>query len=205
MTRAGNCGFPPSPSRYRSACITLTVCDDPHCREAGFEKPSVQPKEMCAGAPLDRRRLRTGTRTSVARPSPYQTSSPRRAEFLATMSRHACDTMSHRYPDPCRAARTGGGRAVASSSPPSAILLIQRWAVLTDTPPALASSDAARDPSLSMIDATRPLTSSQPDPATDQATGTLARNTPPSQHSWVIVITRVRLETCHRMRKLLHR
>lgn len=117
MTRAGNCGFPPSPSRYRSACITLTVCDNPHCRTADFEKPSVQPKEMCAGAPLDRRRLRTGTRTSVARPSPYQTSSPRRAEFLATVSRHACDTMSHRYPDPCRAARTGGGRARSLRAP----------------------------------------------------------------------------------------
>ena len=117
MTRAGNCGFPPSPSRHRSACITLTVCDNPHCRTAGFEKPSVQPKEMCAGAPLERRRLRTRTRTSVARPSPYQTSSPRGAEFLATVSRHACDTMSHRYPDPCHAGRTGGGRARSLRAP----------------------------------------------------------------------------------------
>ena len=73
-----------------------------------------------------------------------------------------------------------GSRALASSSPPSAILLIQRWAVLTDTPPALASSEAARDPSRSMIDATRSLTSSRPYPATDQATDTLARNTSPS-------------------------
>lgn len=114
MTRAGNCSFPPSPSRYRSACISLTVCDNPHCRTAGFKKPSVQPKEICAGAPLDRRRLRTRTRTSVARPSPYQTSSPRRAEFLATVSRQACDTMSHRYPGQRHAGRTDVGRAEAS-------------------------------------------------------------------------------------------
>jgi hypothetical protein len=70
-----------------------------------------------------------------------------------------------------------GSRALALSFPPSASLLIQRWAVLTDTPPALASSAAAGDPSRSIIDATRSLISSRPDPATDHATGTLARNT----------------------------
>ena len=70
--------------------------------------------------------------------------------------------------------------ARALSFPPSASLLIQRWAILTDTPPALASSEAAGDPSRSMIDATRSLISSRPDPATNHATGTLARNTSPS-------------------------
>lgn len=70
-----------------------------------------------------------------------------------------------------------GSRALTLSFPPSVSLVIQRWTVLTDTPPALASSAAAGDPSRSMIDATRSLISSRPDPATDHATGTLARNT----------------------------
>lgn len=82
--------------------------------------------------------------------------------------RHYVASLS--WPVSCRTYRCGS-RELTSSSPPSASLLIQRWAVLTDTPPALASSEAARDPSRPMIDATRPLTSSRPDPAADQATG----------------------------------
>lgn len=94
-------------------------------------------------------------------------------DSVATCMRHYVTS----HPDPRYAGHIGGGRALTLSFPPSASLLIQRWAVLTDTPPALASSAAAGDPSRSMIDATRSLISSRPDPATDHATGTLARNT----------------------------
>ena len=124
---------------------------------------------------------------------PPESSGSRPALFRASCRRYStsvrgiasCDSvatcMRHYVASPSwpalRRTYRWGSRALALSFPPSASLLIQRWAVLTDTPPALASSAAAGDPSRSMIDATRSLISSRPDPATDHATGTLARNT----------------------------
>ena len=94
-------------------------------------------------------------------------------DSVATCMRHYVTS----HPDTRYAGHIGGGRALTLSFPPSVSLVIQRWTVLTDKPPTLASSAAAGDPSRSMIDATRSLISSRPDPATYHATGTLARNT----------------------------